>query len=260
MQKISVNIRRNILRIANSSKGPHIGSALSCVDILATLYFRVLNIPSFANENRDIFILSKGHGAMALYAVLLEKCLLTEEVFSSYYQNNGKLPAHLDKNTCEGIEVSTGSLGHGLPMALGFAYSLKLRGLKSRVFVLMGDGECQEGSVWESAMLAPKLGLNNLVVLIDKNNLQGYGRPTELVSFESLERKFVSFNWSAVSVDGHDSDEIAKACENASDRPKVIICDTVKGKGVGFMEDDLKWHYFIVDDEIYAKAIKELEL
>lgn len=260
MQKISVNIRRNILRIANSSKGPHIGSALSCVDILATLYFRVLNIPSFANENRDIFILSKGHGAMALYAVLLEKCLLTEEVFSSYYQNNGKLPAHLDKNTCEEIEVSTGSLGHGLPMALGFAYSLKLRGLKSRVFVLMGDGECQEGSIWEAAMLAPKLGLNNMVVLIDKNNLQGYGRPTELVSFESLESKFASFNWSAVSVDGHDFDEIANACENTSDRPKVIICDTVKGKGISFMEDDLKWHYFIVNDEIYAKAIRELEL
>ena len=197
---------------------------------------------------------------MAFYAVLLEKCLLTEEVFSSYYQNNGKLPAHLDKNTCEAIEVSTGSLGHGLPMALGFAYSLKLRGLESRVFVLMGDGECQEGSIWESAMLAPKLGLDNLVVLIDRNNLQGYGRPTELVSFESLEEKFRSFNWNANSVDGHDYAEIAKACAEISDRPKVIICDTVKGKGISFMEDDLKWHYFIVNDEIYEKAIRELEL
>ncbi len=260
MHKISTNIRRNILRIANSSKGPHVGSALSCADILATLYFRVLNIPSPANENRDIFIMSKGHGAMALYAVLLEKRLLSEEVFSSYYKNSGKLPAHLDRNTCEAIEVSSGSLGHGLPMALGFAYSLKLRRLGAKVFVLMGDGECQEGSIWESAMLAPKLGLDNIVVLIDKNNLQGYGRPTELVSFESLEEKFRAFNWNAVSVDGHDHDEIAKACAKASDRPMAIICDTVKGKGISFMEDELKWHYFMVGDEIYAEAIRELGL
>lgn len=260
MHKISANIRRNILRIANISKGPHVGSALSCADILATLYFKVLNIPSFTNGNRDIFILSKGHGAMALYAVLLEKCLLTEEVFSSYYQNNGKLPAHLDKSTCDAIEASTGSLGHGLPMALGFAYSFKLRGLNSKVFVLMGDGECQEGSIWEAAMLAPKLGLDNLVVLIDKNNLQGYGRPTELVSFESLEEKFRSFNWDAVSINGHDYDEITKACTKISDKPKTIICKTIKGKGVSFMEDQLKWHYFIVGDEIYAQAIEELGL
>lgn len=258
MHKIATNIRRNILRIANSSKGPHVGSALSCIDILATLYFKVLNIPSFRDKNRDVFIMSKGHGAMALYAVLLEKGFLSEEAFSSYYQNDGKLPAHLDKNTCEAIEVSSGSLGHGLPMALGFAYSLKLRGARSKVFVLMGDGECQEGSVWEAAMLAPKIGLDNLVVLIDKNNLQGYGRPTELVSFESLEEKFRSFNWSACSVGGHDYAEIAKACAEVSDRPKAIICETVKGKGVSFMEDELKWHYFMVGDEIYAKAIEEL--
>lgn len=260
MRKIATNIRRNILRIANSSKGPHVGSALSCVDILTTLYFRTLNIPSFADKNRDIFIMSKGHGAMALYAVLLEKGFLPEGAFSSYYQNGGKLPAHLDKNTCEAIEVSSGSLGHGLPMALGFAYSLKLSASGSRVFVLMGDGECQEGAVWESAMLAPKMGLDNLVVLIDRNNLQGYGRPTELVSFESLEEKFRSFNWSASSVDGHSYDEIAKACAEASDRPKAIICKTVKGKGISFMEDELKWHYFMVSDEVYVKALEELGL
>ena len=260
MQKITANIRRNILRIANSSKGPHIGSALSCVDILATLYFKVLNIPFLKDENRDIFIMSKGHGAMALYAVLLEKGFLPEDDFSSYYQNNGKLPAHLDKTSCEAIEVSSGSLGHGLPMALGFAHALKLKGLSARVFVLMGDGECQEGSVWEAAMLAPKLELNNLVVLIDKNNLQGYGRPTELVSFESLEEKFHAFNWTVASIDGHNFDEISEACAKFSDRPKAIICKTVKGKGVSFMEDELKWHYFLVGDEIYTKAIQELEI
>jgi transketolase len=257
---IAINIRRNILRIAHSSKGPHIGSALSCVDILAALYFRVLNIPSFRDENRDVFIMSKGHGAMALYAVLLEKGFLSEDAFSSYYQNGGKLPAHLDKSTCEAIEVSSGSLGHGLPMALGFAYSLKLRGAGSRVFVLMGDGECQEGAVWEAAMLAPKMGLDNLIVLIDKNNLQGYGRPTELVSFESLEEKFKSFNWNVSRINGHNCEDIGNACAEVSDKPKAIICETVKGKGVSFMEDELKWHYFIVNDEIYAKAIEELGL
>jgi len=259
LEKIALNIRKNTLKIANSSKGPHIGTALSCIDMLTALYFDVLNIPSFEDENRDIFIMSKGHGAMALYATLFEKGYLGEDEFLSYYLNDGSLPAHLDKTTCKAIEVSSGSLGHGLPMALGFAHSKKLKGLDSKVYVLMGDGECQEGSVWEAAMLAPKMGLDNLVVLIDRNNLQGYGRPSELVSFDSLSDKFKAFNWDSVDINGHDYVAIADNCKTKSDKPKAIVCETVKGKGVSFMEDELKWHYFIVSDEIHANALTELE-
>lgn len=259
LKQKAVNIRKNILRIANSSKGPHTGTALSCVDILTALYFKTLNIKSFEDENRDIFIMSKGHGAMALYATLYEKEYLSKEDFFSYYQDNGVLPAHLDKDTNEAIEVSSGSLGHGLPQALGFAHSKKLKNLDSKVFVLMGDGETQEGSIWEAAMLAPKMDLDNLVVLIDRNNLQGYGRPTELVSYESIDEKFKSFNWDTYRVDGHDTEEIQKALDESSTKPKVIICDTVKGKGVSFMEDEMKWHYYIVTDEFMEQGIKELE-
>ena len=259
LKEKATNIRKNILRIANSSKGPHTGTALSCVDILSVLYFDTLNIKSFDDENRDIFILSKGHGAMALYATLYEKAYLSEKDFFSYYKDGGALPAHLDKETNEAIEISSGSLGHGLPQALGFAYSKKLKNLDSKVFVLMGDGETQEGSIWEAAMLAPKMNLNNLTVFIDRNNLQGYGRPSELVSFEPIDDKFRSFNWDVLRVDGHDVEAIKNAVDKPSDKPKMIICDTIKGKGVSFMEDEMKWHYFIVTDEFLAQGVKELE-
>jgi transketolase len=135
---------------------------------------------------------------------------------------------------------------------------MKLRNETNKVFVLMGDGEMQEGSVWEAAMLAPKLGLNNLVALIDRNNLQGYGRATELVQFYPIEEKWISFGWDAVTVDGHDEAAIAQACKT-NDKPKVVICDTTKGKGVSFMEDELKWHYFLVQDDHKAQAMEELK-
>jgi len=259
LKEKATNIRKNILKIANSSKGPHTGTALSCVDILTVLHFDTLNIKSFDDENRDIFILSKGHGAMALYATLHEKGYLNENDLFSYYKDNGALPAHLDKDTNNAIEVSSGSLGHGLPQALGFAYSKKLKNLDSKVYVVMGDGETQEGSIWEAAMLAPKMGLHNLTVLIDRNNLQGYGRPSELVSFEPIDKKFESFNWNVYRVDGHDTDAIKEVINKPTNKPKMIICDTIKGKGVSFMEDEMKWHYFIVTDEFLAQGIKELE-
>ena len=258
-KSIATEIRKNILKIAHSSKGPHTGTALSCVDILTVLYFDILQIPSFDDSQRDIFIMSKGHGAMALYATLFEKGYISQEHFLSYYKNGGALPAHLDKQTSDAIEISSGSLGHGLPQALGFAYSKKLRALDGGVYVLMGDGETQEGSVWEATMLAPKMGLDNLTVLIDRNNLQGYGRPSELVSFEPLEEKFASFNWDVQRVDGHNHEQLRKALLKPAKAPKMIICDTVKGKGVSFMEDEMKWHYFIVTDEYLEQAIAELE-
>jgi transketolase len=255
---IAKNIRKSILTIANSSKGPHTGTALSCADILSVLYFKILQIESPKDPNRDIFILSKGHGAMALYATLYEKKWLEKEKFLSYYQNGGALPAHLDKETNQYIEVSSGSLGHGLPIALGFAYSKKIKQQKGKVFVLMGDGETQEGSVWEATMLAPKLGLDNLCIIIDRNNLQGYGRADDLVSYEPIDEKFKAFNWDVIRVDGHNHSKIEAALEHKSTKPTAIIADTIKGKGVSFMEDEMKWHYFIVSDEILQKAMEEL--
>lgn len=245
------------MHIANLAGSPHIGSALSCADILTALYFDILNLEDY--DNRDLFILSKAHSAMALYATLYEKGLLTKEEMEGYYQNGGSLPAHTDRFTNPYIEISAGSLGHGLPMAVGMAHALKLDKSNRKVFVLMGDGESQEGSVWEAAMLAPKLELNNLTVLIDRNNLQGYGRADELLSYEPIDKKFEAFNWEVLRINGHNANAIKDAVHMKTNKPKMIICDTIKGKGVSFMEDQLIWHYYIVTDEIKQKAIVELE-
>lgn len=257
MKKIALNIRKNILHIANLAGSPHIGSALSCTDILTTLYFDVLNLDDY--ENRDYFILSKAHSAMTLYATLHEKGLLSKDDMEGYYQNGGTLPAHTDRLTNPYIEISAGSLGHGLPIATGMAHALKLQNSERAVYVLMGDGESQEGSVWEAAMLAPKLELNNLTVFIDRNNLQGYGRADEILSYEPIDKKFEAFNWEVLRIDGHNHQAIKEAVDFKTEKPKMIICDTVKGKGVSFMEDELIWHYYIVTDEIKQKAIAELE-
>ncbi len=258
MEEVLKEIRREIVKLAHLSKGPHVGSALSCADIVGTLYFKVMNIKNPINEDRDYFLLSKAHAAMALYATLYKKGFMDEKTVYSYYQNGGSLPAHTDRFTSEYVEISAGSLGHGLPIGLGMAHSMKLRAKNQRVFVLMGDGEMQEGSVWEAAMLAPKLGLNNLVVFIDHNNLQGYGRATELVEFYPIEEKWRAFGWDAMTIDGHNSKAIAKEAINSGTKPKVIICNTTKGKGVSFMEDELKWHYFLVQDDHLELASKEL--
>lgn len=257
MKKTAHNIRKSILHIANLAGSPHTGSALSCTDILTTLYFDILNLEDY--ENRDLFILSKAHSAMALYATLYEKGLLTKDELEGYYQNGGTLPAHTDRLTNPYIEISAGSLGHGLPIAAGMAHALKLKNSNRKVYVLMGDGESQEGSVWEAAMLAPKLELENLIVFIDRNDLQGYGRASELLSYEPIDKKFKAFNWEVLRIDGHDHEAIKKAVDVKTDKPKMIICDTTKGKGVSFMEDELIWHYYVVTDEIKQKALVKLE-
>jgi len=258
MKNITTNIRKTILNMANASGSPHIGSALSCTDIISTLYFKVMNISKPISNDRDYFLLSKAHSAMALYGTLYEKDFLDKKTIEGYYQNGGTLPAHTDRDTSDFIEISAGSLGHGLPIALGIANSIKLKNESNKVFVLLGDGEMQEGSVWEAAMLAPKLGVDNLTIFIDHNNLQGYGRATELVEFYPVKEKWESFGWETYVIDGHDCKEIERVSKIQSSKPKAIICNTTKGKGVSFMEDELIWHYFIVTDEIKEQALKEL--
>jgi transketolase len=260
--KIASRIRLTVLEMAHRSKSPHVGSCLSCVDVLAHLYFRELSIrpDNHGWQDRDFFLLSKGHAAMALYATLAQRGVIDNKLLDGYMLDSGTLPAHTDRFAAPGIEISAGALGHGLPMAVGMAHGFKLRNKKNRVVVLMGDGESQEGSVWESAMMAPTLCIDNLVAIIDHNNLQGYGRPCEIMHFRPVLDKWRAFGWHAIEADGHDFVELADAFVEArsAGRPAVIVLKTIKGRGVSYMEDELKWHYFIVTDERLEAARKEL--
>ncbi len=249
-------VRRLIIELAHRSKGPHVGSSLSCTDIMSVLYNEVLKLEPWAD--RDIFILSKAHSAMALYSTLAVRGIMDRETALGYYVNDGTLPAHLDRFSAKGVEVSAGSLGHGFNLGLGMAYGFKKSNRPQKVYTLIGDGESQEGSIWEGALFAPKLGLDNFTAVMDYNNLQGYGRARQLCSFEPVAEKWSAFGWHALEVDGHDHGALADALREEADRPKIIIARTIKGKGVSFMEDQLIWHYYIVTDEHRAQALEEL--
>jgi len=257
LKEISKEIRKTVISLAHSSKSPHVGSSLSCVDILAALYFGRLTLEPW--EERDIFILSKAHAAMALYATLAVGGIMDKKVLDGYYKNDGTLPAHLDRFTAKGVEVSAGSLGHGFNIGLGMAHAFKKRKSGRKVYVVIGDGETQEGSIWEGALFAPKLGIDNFTAIIDYNNLQGYGRAREICQFEPLKAKWESFGWCVLEANGHDFEDLRR-CLDADSRgkPKVIIACTIKGKGVSFMEDKLIWHYYIVTDEVKEKAFAEI--
>ena len=244
--------------MANQTKTPHVGSSLSCVDILTVLYFDVLRLDNW--EERDIFILSKGHAALSLYSTLAVKGIIDEEMLAGYFMNDGTLPAHLDRFTGKGVEVSAGSLGHGFNVGLGIAFGFKKKGEPRKVYAIIGDGESQEGSIWEGALFASKLGLNNFTAIMDYNNLQGYGRARELCHFEPVKAKWEAFGWYTIKVDGHDHKAMKEAFEeDPEDRPKMIIACTTKGKGISYMEDKLIWHYYIVTDGHKEQALEELE-
>ncbi len=251
------SIRRDIIEMAHRSSSPHVGSALSCVDILASLYFSVLRLEPW--ERRDVFILSKAHASMVLYATLVAREIMPEGVLETYCRAGGRLPAHLDKTTGRGIECSAGSLGHGFSIGLGMAYGFKQQRTDRRVYVMIGDGESQEGSIWEGALFAPRMGLDNFTAIMDCNDLQGYGRPTEICSFEPVVEKWQAFGWHVCEADGHDHDAILSAlAEDSCGKPKIVVARTVKGKGVSFMENELVWHYYIVTDQHREAALKEL--
>ncbi len=258
IKQMATAVRREIIEMAYRSGGPHVGSALSCADILATLYCRTLRLEPW--EQRDIFILSKAHAAMALYATLAERGIMSPELLKTYCLDDGALPAHLDMMSGPGIECSAGSLGHGFNIGLGMASGFIQRRSDRRVFVLIGDGESQEGSIWEGALFAPRLGLDNFTAIMDCNNLQGYGRATDICSFEPIAEKWRSFGWHVCKVDGHDYSAIFAALDEVSSgQPKMIIARTIKGKGVPFMEDQLIWHYYVVTAEHRDRSLKELQ-
>lgn len=255
------NIKKAIVHMTHYSKSSHVGTCLSIADILYTLYFQVLKIdPQNPGKiDRDKFILSKGHGSAALYATLAERGFFPKDYLDKFYIDGGLLPGHLDMEAVPGVEASAGSLGHGLSIGVGLAIGNKLNNDPGRIFVLLGDGECNEGSVWEAIMLASTLRLHNLTIIIDYNKLQGFGRTNEVIDQLNMVERFAAFGWETYEVNGHDIDEIASVCELPQSKPKAIIAHTIKGKGVSFMEDKLEWHYKSPDKEQYLAAIKELE-
>ena len=256
--EMAVEIRKCIIRTAHGSQVPHVGSSLSCVDILSVLYFEHLRLDPW--HGRDIFIMSKAHAAMALYSTLAVKGMIQECILSGYCKNEGTLPAHLDRFSDAPVEASAGSLGHGFNIGLGMAFGLKQQAGNRQVYVLIGDGESQEGSIWEGALFAGKLGLSNFTAVMDYNNLQGYGRARDLCNIDPVREKWEAFGWHAQDIDGHDHQAIRKALTTDSGgKPKFIVARTIKGKGVSFMEDQLIWHYYLVTDDLKEKALKELQ-
>ncbi|MEC0370787.1 transketolase [Paenibacillus chibensis] len=254
------NIRKSIIHMVHYSKSSHVGTCLSIVDILTVLYFSVLNIdpqrPS--KKDRDRFILSKGHGSAALYATLAERGFFPKAYLDKYYIDGGILPGHLDMEAVPGIETSAGSLGHGLSIGIGMAIANKQSNNPGHIYVLLGDGECNEGSVWEAVMLATTLKLNNITVIIDYNKLQSFGRTNEVINQENMADRWSAFGWQTYEVDGHNMEELELIFNLEQTGPKAVIAHTTKGKGVSYMEDKLEWHYKSPNDEQYITAMREL--
>jgi len=262
--QLSKQIRGKLVQISHEAKTPHLGSSLSCVDILVALYWDILNLDpkNPSDSNRDRLIFSKGHAASALYVALQLKGFFPKKILDDYAKPGAILSEHPVYKSVPGIESTSGSLGHGLPIGLGIALAAKIQNKDYKVFVLMSDGECNEGSVWEAAMLAPAQQLNNLFVIIDFNKWQATGRSEEVTSISSLTEKFSAFGWKAHDVDGHNIEEIINSIKSTSTTkvPTAIIAHTTKGKGVSFMEDDNNWHYRIPNEEELIKALSELKI
>lgn len=254
------DIRKRILELAfkAGSNGSHLGGSLSAVEILNTLYHSGFNFNP-ADESRDRLILSKGHAALTLYCVLESMGILTKEDAETFEQNGSALCAHAKKNITKGIEFSGGSLSLGISYAVGVALACKSKGIKNRIFVLLGDGECDEGLVWEAIMSAVNYHLDNLTIVVDCNGLQSDGYTKDVMDHSPLEKKFEGFECKVLSVDGHSEKEIAEAYrEKSVDYPLVIVAHTVKGKGVSFMENLQQWHHGTLSQSQYEQAMAEV--
>lgn len=256
-------IRKNSVTMSYESKTSHVGCALSFADILTVLYFRVANITPKDPKapDRDRIILSKGHGVVGMYAALAERGFFPKEKLAEYCREGSILASHIVKDALPGAETSNGSLGHGLSMGVGMAIALKNQGLASRVFVLAGDGEMQEGSMWEGAMFAGTHELSNITVVVDENHFQDGGdglRVEQIVAVGPLDDKFRSFGWDVDVINGHDFDELTAALSKKGNRPRAVIARTVKGKGVSYMENRGEWHGKVPSPEQYELAMKEL--
>ncbi|QNJ27833.1 transketolase/ N-terminal domain-like protein [Synechococcus sp. A15-24] len=258
-------IRKRTIETSARAKIPHLGSCLSCVELLTALYWQELNINPKAPDSpdRDRFILSKGHGAPVLFQVLAERGFFPVERLSEFGQPGSMFHEHPPKpGYIPGVEAATGSLGHGLPMALGMAIAQRIQARKNRCYALLSDGECNEGSIWEAAMFAGGQKIHNLTAIIDYNKWQATGRSKDVMALEPLGKKWEAFGWHTQQINGHNFEEINKALDAArseTERPSVIVADTIKGKGVSFMEDDNNWHYRTPNAEELKAALAELE-
>lgn len=261
--RLSRSVRATMLDLCYKTRTGHIGSSFSIAEILTALYFGFMSVDPKDPENpsRDIFILSKGHACAALYTVLAARGFMSIDDLNGFAVNGGLLERHPNRDTRRGIEASTGSLGHGLSMGAGMALAARKDGINKKVYVLLGDGELNEGSVWEAAMFAGHHGLDNLVAIVDVNGIQALGRTEEVLDMRPLPDKWAAFGWGVREVDGHDMGDIFGALGSlpfSSGRPSVISARTTKGKGVSFMEDELLWHYRAPGRQEYLDALKEL--
>lgn len=262
-EELAWYIRHDGIEMTHKGNSSHIGSILSIADIIAVLYNDIMKYDAKNPQwdDRDRFILSKGHAGAAVYSVLARKGFFPVENLMQHCQNGSILSGHVS-SIIDGVEISTGSLGHGLPISAGMALRAKMDNKDYHVFTILGDGECDEGSVWESALFCSQNKLNNLTVFIDHNQLQGVGDCREILNLDPLEDKWKAFGWNAVTINGHDHNQIRNALLKSitsKDKPNMIVANTIKGKGVSFMENKVEWHYKSPRDENYLKAIEELE-
>ncbi len=261
-QEHALNIRKSIFEAINAAGSGHVGGSLSIVEILTTLYFHEMNIdmdnPCWAD--RDRLVMSKGHASPALYSVLAEKGFFSKEMLKSFRQIDSILSGHAEMHV-PGVDMSTGSLGQGLSIAVGMALAGKAEQKDYRVYCIIGDGELEEGQIWEAAMSAGHYHLDNLVAIIDNNGLQIDGAIEDIMSSYPIDEKFRAFNWNVINIDGHAYDQIIKAygdARNAKGRPTAIVAKTVKGKGVSFMENNVAWHGKPPNQDQYEQAMNEL--
>jgi len=259
LTRLAAKIRREIVDVTGWSGGAHIGGALSQTDILTLLYYKYLKIdpqnPDW--DDRDRFVLSKGHGGIGHAVILADKGYFDPELLKEFNHSGSPFGMHLDGNKVTGVDASTGSLGHGLSQAVGMALGARIRNKSWTTYCVVGDGECNEGSIWEAAMAAHHYRLNNLIVFVDRNKLMIDGPTEEVMSLEPLAEKWVAFGWAVKTVDGHSFHELANAIDFAleyKDGPAVIVANTIKGKGVDFMENEPAWHYGGLDSGQIARA------
>ncbi len=262
---VAKKIRKHVLRMTHHAKSAHVGTSLSMADLLAVLYGGALRVdparPTWVD--RDRFILSKGHGCAGLYAILAETGFFPLTWLDNFHQNGSRLAGHVTHTGVPGVDASTGALGHGLSIACGMALTGKRDGRPYRVYTILSDGECDEGSMWEAVLFAPQHGLDNLIAIVDYNKIQSLGTVKEVLDLDPLAAKWEAFGWAVQEIDGHDFEQIEASLKNVPfepGRPSCIIAHTIKGKGVSFMEDKLLWHYRSPDGKELRRALAELEV
>jgi len=264
LEKQARNVRKNVLRMIKAGRSGHVGGALSSADILTALYFNIIRVDQKNPKwrERDRFVLSAGHKCLALYGVLAEKGFFEKEILDTYGSLKSRLPGHPDMHKLPGVETNTGALGHGLSIAGGMAIGLRMDGLDSKVYVIMGDGELAEGSNWEAAAAASHHRLDNLLVFVDRNTLQISGPTLQVMSYEPLDKRWEAFGWSVKEINGHNMTQIVETARSfpfEEGKPSVIIANTIKSKGISFAEGKVNFHYWRATPEEIATAEKDLE-